>query len=145
MKNKISLIGLLVIAIMVILYIINKDSLPPRTPHKVARLISGLSIPDDSKVLEFKDQWSNFNGNGYSYIVIRLDNNSFEKIYKEANEGDYRNLPIVEDIYGPLKTVSDKQTVGVYKVSIDDESTMSFQGTVLSENDKSVMVYFSVN
>lgn len=133
------------IIVLTTIYVLFRDSLPPRTPLKVARLISGLSIPGDVKVIEFKDQWNDFNGNGFSLIVLRLDDKSFDKIYREAKSIDYRELPINENIYGPLKNISENTKKGIYKVQIDDESSMSFEATLLSEDDNNIIVYFTVN
>jgi hypothetical protein len=145
MKNKIpAVVGIIILALLGI-YIIYQDNLPPRTPQKVARLISGLSIPNSSRVVEFQDQWNNFNGNGFSFIVLQLDDQSFTKLYQESKDKGYKILPIIEKIYGPLKDISEKKTEGVYKVVIDDEAGMSFNGTMLSSDDKRVIVYFSVN
>ena len=144
MKKKIAALGAIILAVIAV-YIFYQDSLPPRTPHKVARLISGLSIPDDSRVIEFKDQWNDLNGNGFSFIVIQLDDKSFNKIYQEARESDYKALPITEGVYGPLKDISKKKVAGIYKVNFDDEATKSFNAAMLSNDDRRILVYFSVN
>lgn len=130
---------------MILVYITYRDNLPPRTPKKVARLISGLSVPIGSSVIEFQDQWNDFNGNGYSFISIQLSDKSFDELYNEAQDEGYRKLPITENIYGPLKAVSDTTKLGIYKVVIHDEESMSFDGAILSVDDKRLVVYFSVN
>lgn len=126
-------------------YAIYSDSLPPRTPGKVARLVSGLSIPRDAKVLEFKDQWNEFNGNGFSLIVLGLEEREFSKVYQDAKLLHFKTMPIKENIYGPLKDISESGIVGLYNIKIDNEASMSFSGTVLNEVNKTIIVYVAVN
>lgn len=143
-KTILTIVGSLVI-LLAIIYIIYKDSLPPRTGHKVARLISGLSIPADAKIVDFKDQWNEFNGNGFSFVVLSLDEESFNKIYQEAKSSHYKPLPITEEIYGPLKEISENKKKGIYKVQMHNKESMSFQAAVLTDDDNHLMVYFAVN
>jgi len=141
---KIVVIICLIVVVVGSIYLMFQDHLPPRTPQKIARLLSQLPINRSANVKIFEDQWSEFNGNGASYIVLELDKNNFENVNQAARELGYRPLPIAENIYGPLKDyMIDKQ--GVYRVLIDDEESMSFTGVVLSETDHSVAVYFAVN
>lgn len=144
MKKRIILITICAIALVGI-YAIFRDSLPPRTPTKVARLVSGLSIPRDASVLEFKDQWNDFNGNGFSLVILGLEAEEFDKIYQQAQSLHYKKLPIEENIYGPLKDMSEKGVVGLYNIQIDHEGSMSFSGTALNQGDKTVTVYVAVN
>jgi hypothetical protein len=145
MRRRIFIILAILAIAIVTIYITFKDSLPPRTPQKVSRLISGLSIPRDAKVVEFKDQWNDFNGNGFAFIVLSLEEESFNKIYQEAKSLHFKTLPIKENIFGPLNDFSEKKTNGIYKIQIDNEASMSFSGTVLSTDDNSVIVYVAVN
>src|SRR5258708_38297676 len=141
MKKTAMVAGVLILTLIGV-YKFYEDSLPPRTPQKVARLISGLSIPYDSKVVEFKERWNDFNGNGYAYIVLSLTKEAFNRIYQEGEENEYKELPITENIYGPLSEISEVKNSGIYRVKIDDEATMSFKGTVLSKSSNKVFVYF---
>jgi hypothetical protein len=143
--KKIIILGLLAITIITILYVLLIDSLPPRTPQKVARLISGLSIPHNAKVLEFKDEWNDFNGNGFSFVILSLNEDSFNKIYHEAISLQFKSLPIKEAIYGPLNNLCGRKTDGIYKIQIDSRAGTSFSGTILCKDEYKIAVYVAVN
>lgn len=145
MRNKISIILVIFTATLVIVYFMFNDNLPPRTPHKVARLISGLPIPYDSKVIEFEDQWNDFNGNGFSYIILSIEDQYFAEIYDKAKLNAFKALPIKETIYGPLKELSDSGSKGIYKIQIENQASMSFSGAILRSDNKTVVIYLAVN
>jgi hypothetical protein len=121
------------------------NNLPPRTPQKVARLVSGLSIPRGAKVIEYNEQWNDFNGNGYSLIVLKIEEKSFEKIFQEAKLLNFKMLPITEDIYEPFNELANEIRNGVYKIDIDKEGSMSFSGTIINYDNYSIIVYVDVN
>jgi len=79
----------------------NADRLPPRRPYKIARVISGLPIPRDSRVLEFRDTWSGIDGDGDVRLVVQFTAMQFEEIARSANGRGYRNL----DSGGPDRRV----------------------------------------
>jgi hypothetical protein len=143
-KRILIIVSLIAIAFMTS-YVIWMDNLPPRTPQKVARIVSGLSIPRDAKIMEFKDEWNKFNGNGFSFITLHLDDESFNKIYQESKSLHFDQLPLNDSIYGPLKDFANSKVSGFYKIEIDDKISMSFSGTVLCKDDKTVAVYVAVN
>ncbi|PZX56804.1 hypothetical protein [Algoriphagus chordae] len=145
MKNRILIFPVLLVIALLITYMVYIDNLPPRTPQKVARIISGLSIPRDAEILEFKDEWNNFNGDGFSFIVLQLDNESFKEVYQESKSLQFDHLPLSDSIHGPLKDFSNKNKVGLYKVEIDNRKSMSFSGTLLSEKNNTIAVYIEIN
>ncbi|REG74751.1 hypothetical protein [Algoriphagus antarcticus] len=145
MKKRIIITISLVGLALMISYVIWIDNLPPRTPQKVARIVSGLSIPRDAEILEFKDEWNNFNGDGFSLIILHLDNESFNNIYQESKLLQFDQLPLNDSIYGPLKDFANREVNGFYKIIIHDKNSMSFSGTVLSEKSNTVAVYIAVN
>lgn len=144
MRTTIIALGSILLALAVI-YFVFRDNLPPRTPHKVARLVSHLSIPNNAVIIEFQDQWNEFNGDGFSFIVLQLSDEAFRGLYQEAKDKGYKKLPVIEDIYGPLKEMSEETTEGIYIVNIDEEAGMSFEAAMLSQDDKRVMIYIASN
>lgn len=146
MIMRAKLLGLSVIVIVLLtIYIVNIDRLPPRTPFKVARLVSGLPVPNNVDVLEFKEEWVDFNGNGFSFIVLSLDRDEFNRLYEKSLDEGYKDLPITESIYGPLKDISLRKNKGRYKVVIENSETMSFKATMLSPDDNTIIVYIAIN
>ena len=145
MKNRILIFPVMVVIALLITYMLCVDNLPPRTPQKVARIISGLSIPRDAEILEFKDEWNNFNGDGFSFIVLQLDDESFKEVYQESKSLQFDHLPLSDSIHGPLKDFWNKNKVGLYKVEIDNRKSMSFSGTLLSEKNNTIAVYIEIN
>jgi hypothetical protein len=67
------------------------DQLPPRTPVKAARVLSGLSIPYFSKTELFDDQ--SMGGDASTVIRIKPDSAAFDALLREAKTKGYRLLP----------------------------------------------------
>jgi hypothetical protein len=67
----------------------NSDHLPPRRPYKIARVVSGLPVPKDARVLEFRDEWSE-NGDGIVKIVLQLTPAQFEDLIGSRHGQNYQ-------------------------------------------------------
>ena len=145
MNKRIFIIISCITIALITFYLIMIDSLPPRTPQKIARIVSGLSIPRDADILEFKDEWSSFNGNGFTFCVLRLDSKSFNRIYQESKSLRFEALPLNDSIYGPLRVFSDGKLSGLYKIEIDEKNSMSFSGTIICKESNTIAVYVAVN
>lgn len=73
-----------------------RDRLPPRTPEKVARIVSGLGIPDGSRVVVFEDEWNGFNGDGSTLIVLEPPRSVFDQLIAEATRMGYSQVSTLD-------------------------------------------------
>src|SRR5690606_15372076 len=92
----ITLLGLLLLCIA---YITWTDSLLPRTPLKVARLISGLEISNEVKFKMLRDEWSP-NGDGVTHIRATLTDKELSDFINQSIQKSYKSLPIKETSSG---------------------------------------------
>ena len=145
LKKKTVLVTGLLLLVVATVYVRYKDSLPPRSPHKVARVLSGLAIPGSARVVAFEEEWNEFNGDGFCFVVLRLDDHLFETVYQEAKAKGYAELSLKAPVYGPLQAIPDSKTVGIYQLTTEDQDPTSFTGAVLSRADRLVSVYIAVN
>ncbi|GMQ30628.1 hypothetical protein [Algoriphagus confluentis] len=144
MKKIIILIfGILIVILAV--YIFFYDSLPPRTPQKIARLISGLHVPRDARVEKYEEQWNAFNGNGYSLIILSLEKEAFNKIYNRAKSLNYQELPIKEVLNGPINSFLPKKSNGIYEVQFSNKENMSYSISLLNNVDNTLLIYVASN
>lgn len=91
-RRRLLIVVLLVVAGLGFLAWRNADRLPPRRPYKVARVVSGLPVPRDSRVLEFRDQWGGMTGDGEVKLVLQLTPAQFERVRGPAGARGYREL-----------------------------------------------------
>ncbi|WP_144607604.1 hypothetical protein [Algoriphagus algorifonticola] len=142
-KYNIIFFGILIVVLA--MYIFFYDSLPPRTPKKVARLISGLDVPSDSRVVKYEEQWNDFNGNGYSLIILSLEKEPFNKIYNRAKSLNFQELPIKEVLYGPINSLLPEKSDGVYEIQFSDKENMSYSISLLNKADNTLLIYVASN
>jgi hypothetical protein len=154
MKKMILIIGALVV-IVFLLFKYN-DHLPPRTPLKIARIQSGLDIPKDIQIIDFKEEYS-FSGEGFIYVLLKLDDKDLDYVTKECIKNKYSKLTIdnlVTDklIHSDTKeygyTVYDKDITsikeGYYKLNAIDLNKRDFTITVIDEQKKELIIYISI-
>ncbi len=67
----------------------NSDHLPPRRPYKIARVVSGLPVPNNVRVLEFRDGWSG-NGDGAVKVVLQLTPAQYAELIGSRRGPNYR-------------------------------------------------------
>lgn len=119
------------------------DFMYPRTPIKIARKYSGLDISKISKVNTFKENWNEFNGNGYLFIELILDNEAFLELLNDCEEKGYKKLPIknlpTDFIYGYLS----KTAKGFYLLKTN-LNRMSYDLVVVEKDKNRIIVYVSV-
>lgn len=141
-KSVIATVILLVLAVTV--YCIFSDSLPPRTPYKIARQISSLEVSNSFKVDEFADNLQGGSGvvpSGDLYIKFDLTDKQLSKIEKETTELNYKKLPIEGFMYTPK--FASKTTNGCYKLEKSKSDPLDFKLVVLDTETKKLHIYLS--
>ena len=79
----------------------DKNNLPPKTPLKISRHITGLNIPDDVNFDFFNRSENDFNGNYVDEIVIGLSVEQSATLQNEWQEKGYGNEPVpkIDPVY----------------------------------------------
>lgn len=155
MKNKMVIKGALFLVILFFLFFKYKDHLPPRTPLKIARIQSGLDIPKNVEIIEFKEEYS-FNGEGYIYILLKLHENNLHDIIKEIKKEKYKKLTyenlvtdkFIERVSGYGIKLYDKDINsikdGFYKLNSINLNKLDFQITVIDLQKKELIVFVNL-
>jgi len=141
-KFKIGLGGLLLT--LTVIYFYNEDSFPPRTPRKIARLISGLSISRGTGLEKSIDIWAP-NGDGEVLVKGILTDQELYDLIEEAKTKHYKELPIKENI-GPAiipDGLVDGRN-GFYKIELDKVDTRGYYLTIIDVDKKELITYLSV-
>jgi len=77
-----------------------------RSPHALARQVSGLNIPFDATVLSFKDDASGLIGEElFARVELEVSESSFASLVSQAQRSGYR--PVVATESQPLDLVSE--------------------------------------
>tara|TARA_Y100000589_G_C27078599_1_gene598625 strand:- start:73 stop:516 length:444 start_codon:yes stop_codon:yes gene_type:complete len=142
-KKKILVVSILVITALC-LYVLFQDKFPPRTPHKIARIVSGLNIKNSFNVIEFRDDlhgdWA-YSPSGELLIVFSLDFDQLEFLRKECEQNKYQNLPIKNFLYTP--DFAKEAGKGLYKLNKVGLDPLDYSLVVLSFTKKKLYVYVS--
>ncbi|HEX7413160.1 MAG TPA: hypothetical protein VF411_03860 [Bacteroidia bacterium] len=128
-----------------------KNYIPPRTPIKIARIESNLDLSNDSRIIDFEENYS-FTGEGYQYLVVKLDSNEFKHNINECNQKNYKTLTIENLItdkfldsdpsFGITLLKKDIKTIkGYYQLHANDLSKLDFGISVLDTVNKELIVY----
>ena len=156
---RVKIVTSLLILIIIFLAVIKFwNYFPPRTPIKVARIISELSISKDIKPTIFKEA-NTFTGEGYVYIVFQFDSIGSDNLKKHNSFSRYSKLPIEiklpslpdeifsympADIYNqyyyPLKKDTIQEYKGRYKLDVKRNSK-SFVFCLLDEKANKLYIY----
>jgi hypothetical protein len=146
--NKTKYILIIVIGLLVSLYFIYKDHLPPRSPYKVARIVSELKIPKSSELIRFEENWNSFQGDGYSFIELSISESVYQKIEKVVLNKGYIKLPIKEAV---KKSITDSNLYVYLKefpengfFRLKQHNDNSFDLVVLDTDTKKLYIYISV-
>ena len=145
MKRSKYLIVVFVLIAAALLYFLFQDSLPPRTPRKIARNISGLNITSAYRIASFNEEWSDFNGDGSLQIEIDLDDSQFAKLITECNEKGYQNLPIINPPLSLQGALFLKDLEGLYKIRIHGQEGTAYDLVILDKKKKRLTVYVFVS
>ena len=156
MKNKIDLfIGGLVWVLCILGVIRYKDNLPPRTPYKIARVETQLTILNTFKVKEFEENYR-INGSGLICIVFELNEKELENVVRECQKDKYKEVTIenlIEDgfldsktEYGPFlykRNIREIQE-GFYQLKKNSLKNMDFTITVIDKEKRELIVYKNI-
>ena len=118
-------------------YLIFPNQLPPRTPLKVARLISGLEISKEIEVEMIQDDWA-LNGDGTTYVKARLTDRELSELIRQATHKDYKSLPL------PHKNIPVGIADGIngyYFLELNKDDSRDYTLTVIDSDKKEITVY----
>lgn len=127
--------------LLLIGYTFYPDSLPPRTPIKVARLVSGLKMPEGIKFELLQDDWA-LNGDGTTHVKAKLTDKQLTELIRQATEQKYNALPVMEkssELFIP-EGIADMQK-GYYKLEIDESDPRDYTLSIIDSDKKEMTVY----
>ena len=141
-KFRIGLGGLLLLS--TVIYFYKEDSLPPRTPRKIARLISGLSISRETKLEKSIDIWE-LNGDGKVLVKGFLTDEELTDLIQDAKTRDFKTLPTRINFGSPTidNGLLERQN-GFYKIEIDKDDPRDYHLTIIDVDKKELITYLSV-
>ena len=147
-------IGSVIFVFIAIGYYVFSDYLPPRTPLKIVRLKSGLKVPKSIQVLDFEENYS-LTGEGYEFVVIKLNKDDVNSIMHECICKKYKKLTIdnlVKDgfidrnpEFGIILPKKDIRSIneGYYQLNVTDLQQMDFSITILDMDKGELIIYVS--
>lgn len=74
-----------IVVLLLTSYVFYSDSLPLRTPNKVARLVSGLKMPEGIKFEMVQDDLA-LKGDGTTHVKAKLTNKQLSELVRQATE-----------------------------------------------------------
>lgn len=109
------------------------------SPQATAAKVSGLSVETRAEVVEHKEQWNEFNGDGEAWIVIQLDDSSFRELSAEARRRGYKVIsdddPAFQDVFQRSRGVIN----GLYRVEAG-ASPFSYSLAVLDVRTRRLVI-----
>ena len=128
----------------IVIYFFNEDSLPPRTPRKIARQISGLDISRQTELEKPIDVWAP-NGDGEVLVKGKLTDNELNDLIRNAKQENFKTLPISNSL-GQALIPDDllKGKNGLYKLEIDQIDPRGYELTIIDIDTKELITYLSV-
>lgn len=115
------------------------DHLPPRTPWKVARIVSELHVPNSARVVSFRDEWTSFDGDGITSIDLRLKPADFAKLQSEALSKGYVRMNSAEPVPEFVRAQVGSGKTGLYRFKRDSDSS-AFELSYLDSADQRLFV-----
>ena len=149
------IIGILFCVVASIGYYIFSDHLPPRTPLKIARLRSGLDIPKEAQLADYKEVYA-FNGEGEIYVKFKIDDTNVDNIIMQCKKKNYKKLTVKNLIIDKLIDVGSLKhqyfilgkditliKEGFYQLDAVNLNEMDFCITILDIEKMQLIVYVS--
>lgn len=135
------------------------DYFPPRTPIKVARIISGLKLPSGLEPLIY-DEGDTFTGEEFTFIVYKFDKLNLSEFTRMNSFEEYVKLPIIRNIppvpsefynyfsiefynqhYWPLRKDTLQHFNGRYKFE-ESENQKSYSLTIFDQIKSKLYIYY---
>jgi len=152
MNKKIIIIGSFLMIVIAIGTYQFRNYLPPRTPYKIARIHTDLTILDSYKLITFNENYS-LSGEGVIYIVFKLNNREFDNLVRDCQFKNYTDLTtnnlIKDGFLDPNpefgirlydRSIRDIGE-GYYKLEAKDLKSMDFNLTILDIVKKELIIY----
>lgn len=132
-------ISLAILLTIVAAYLGFADQLPPRTPLKVARVISELPVPGDAQILSYTDMWPGPNGDGLSEVRLQLTDQEFATLESLAREQRYEPTTPAE-LQRNQVTQLDPDARGLLRIRHNERKDASYDLALLDERTKQLFV-----
>jgi hypothetical protein len=127
----------LTITVCLILWIAFQDWLPPSSPQKSARRVTGLSIPRKAEVVAYSESDGLFGGYSLS-VRLKVDSAVFQKLAEEARNQGYRPLPMKADT-AIVPRYSASTASGWYRDKSDFQR-QTYVLVILDAKDRTILV-----
>ncbi|HEU4881030.1 MAG TPA: hypothetical protein VFT45_02260 [Longimicrobium sp.] len=109
------------------------------SPHATAAVVSGLSVEKRADVVEHREQWNKFNGDGEAWIVIQLDDSSYRTASSEAMKLSYKVISESDIAFQDVVRQSRGVTNGLYRLELGG-SAFSYSLSVLDARTRRLIV-----
>ncbi len=133
---------LALVALAIVSYAMMGDRLPPRTALKVARAVSRLRIPGDARVIVFRDEWTNLNGNGSTLIALQVSPAEMENLVVAAKARGFASLTTASLISEEIRRMLDPGTSGLARSRGDAANGST---VVLDTTQNRILVHFTIS
>src|SRR5215217_5639371 len=104
-----------------------------------AAVVSGLSVEKRADVVEHREQWNEFNGDGEAWIVIQLDDASYRRASAEARGRGYKVVSDADIAFQDVVRRSRGVTNGLYRLE-PGGSAFSYSLAVLDARTRRLIV-----
>ena len=142
MLKKFALYFLVPVGVILCVYVAFRQLFRPVI---FARTISEIDIPINAKVVAFKEQWSDFNGNGYALSKLQVDDEQLKKIVQQCQVSNYRMLPVEQSQLGysdeNVDRLVSKKDVGFYSIIILKDE---FSIIIVNTSQRTITTYSSI-
>jgi len=157
--RKIQKIFIIIVVALGLVYLLFNKYMPPYTPSKTVKLMSGLKIPNNV-VFEKDTSFYSFTGEGYTEMVLKLRSDQYEELLKKNDLSKFSELPIREELpealpggyfnymqvdtfnkyYYAQEDILNYEASGYYKLK-EYEKNKSFKITVIDKIKQKVLIY----
>ncbi len=129
--KKMKSIIIIALVILGLIYILFYKYMPPYNQTKTVRLLSGLKIPHETIFVKDTSFYS-FTGEGYTEIVIKLNNDQYKTLLRKNDLEEFKNLPIKEklpeEITEEYYNYMDIDTLNKYYFNLNDSLKRKISG-----------------
>lgn len=117
-KKRVAWLAVGFVALAASGYVVFRDYLPPATPRATARRLTGLAVPRNSVVDEFKEEWTRLGTEGRVTVKLRIEPERFDQLLEQARQKGFISLPVRKGptTYGALERFAVPSASGLYLV-----------------------------